>query len=482
MMRRRMICYLAIGVVALSAPLPIRAADSGAIAACKLARYFEQSGDLPSAIQAYNEALRRDPNHLVAYLDRGRIHLSQQRYAQAIADFTEAIAHDPSYIDAFLERSEAYLQSGDRERAEADFERATFLEEASRPAPKSPEPATSKPAPSPTVAPRKTTAAPPHEPRVDASHPAETVASEKPSSRKRANDSSSTTAEHEAILAPHRPAPDTYSGKFQPLTQPVHETPRPDAAVSSAPAQQPDSTKTVSRLFIASSTEATDQSTTALPVERPSTGVVSHDRQAPAPVSQSFAAAPSTVQERAPVEPARIQPTQAMPKRIAPMQQQAAPAEPIRPAPAPEIVKIGPAPLERSPVDRVAVEPAPLEPRRAEPARAEPVRSTPVASKREPQSAPTVATTLAREATDSSAAPIRFTTPSTAEKSPPTAETSQPKAAASPLATRPSQLAPAQPPVVEKPRPAVGSFAREASPSKPASAPLVNPAAQPASS
>ncbi len=54
-----------------------------------------REGDLDSAIQAFTEAIRHDPNNARIYRRRGNAYGNKGEYDQAICDHTEAIRLDP---------------------------------------------------------------------------------------------------------------------------------------------------------------------------------------------------------------------------------------------------------------------------------------------------------------------------------------------------------------------------------------------------
>ncbi len=95
---------------------------------CKLGQTYLGRGDLIAAKHSANEALRLDPNcqltHALlddiklAYYNRSREHLDNQRYDEAIDAFTETINKYPDFIDAHCGLAQAYLGQGDLIAAE----------------------------------------------------------------------------------------------------------------------------------------------------------------------------------------------------------------------------------------------------------------------------------------------------------------------------------------------------------------------------
>lgn len=121
-----------------------------------------QKGEIDRAIEAFNEAVRLDPdnayayaNRGIAYLDedeplaavrdltralqlepaiaasvrvqRGSGYLAQGSYREAVADFSEAIRLNPKDADAYQGRAEAFRKLGERARAAEDARRAREL-------------------------------------------------------------------------------------------------------------------------------------------------------------------------------------------------------------------------------------------------------------------------------------------------------------------------------------------------------------------
>jgi lipoprotein NlpI len=84
--------------------------------------------EFDDAILDYDDALKRDPTHAVAFYDRGTAHRMKQDHDKAIADYSRAIALNPRYEDAFVNRGVAYAAKGDLDRAIADYTTALMLD------------------------------------------------------------------------------------------------------------------------------------------------------------------------------------------------------------------------------------------------------------------------------------------------------------------------------------------------------------------
>jgi tetratricopeptide (TPR) repeat protein len=79
------------------------------------------------AIADYDEALRLDPSHVHALLNRGAVNTRMRRYDRAVADFTSAIGLDPTAPAAFYGRALALRYLGQYERAVTDYRKALTL-------------------------------------------------------------------------------------------------------------------------------------------------------------------------------------------------------------------------------------------------------------------------------------------------------------------------------------------------------------------
>jgi tetratricopeptide (TPR) repeat protein len=84
-------------------------------------------GDQAGAIADYTEALRLDPQYVRAYNNRGKARRAQGDQAGAIADYTEAIRLDPQGADAYCNRGNARRAQGDLAGAIADYEQYLAL-------------------------------------------------------------------------------------------------------------------------------------------------------------------------------------------------------------------------------------------------------------------------------------------------------------------------------------------------------------------
>lgn len=92
--------------------------------------YMEQEA-WEDAVNAFNQAIDRNPSLWTAYLYRGEVFLQVDDYDAALADFEAVIEGegDPSFQSiAYSGRGRVYMLRGDSDRALADLNRAVFLD------------------------------------------------------------------------------------------------------------------------------------------------------------------------------------------------------------------------------------------------------------------------------------------------------------------------------------------------------------------
>ncbi len=82
---------------------------------------MKKEDDLASAISDFDEAIRRDPEWVLAYFMRATAHSQQQSYQEALSDFGTALRIDPSLIDAYYGRAFVASKLGKDEQSVADW-------------------------------------------------------------------------------------------------------------------------------------------------------------------------------------------------------------------------------------------------------------------------------------------------------------------------------------------------------------------------
>jgi tetratricopeptide (TPR) repeat protein len=96
----------------------------------RLGRYYEGQARFELAINAYRDAIRRDPLMVEAYTALGTSLAAQQRYDDAIRQFEAAIVLAPNTAHLHNNLGYAYLLSGQTERAVRALEEAQRLDPA----------------------------------------------------------------------------------------------------------------------------------------------------------------------------------------------------------------------------------------------------------------------------------------------------------------------------------------------------------------
>ena len=84
-------------------------------------------GDGRKSIEHYDKAIERNPGLLMAYNNRGTVHMARGDHRSGIADFSHVIAANPTDAGAYSNRGLAYGSLGDHTRAMQDWDRATRL-------------------------------------------------------------------------------------------------------------------------------------------------------------------------------------------------------------------------------------------------------------------------------------------------------------------------------------------------------------------
>jgi tetratricopeptide (TPR) repeat protein len=108
---------------------PVLAVD-GAEGMYRLGRYYEGQARFEQAINAYREAIRRDPLMVEAYTALGTSLAAQQRYDEAIRQFQAAVVLESHAAHLHNNLGYAYLLSGQTEQAVKALEEAQRLDPA----------------------------------------------------------------------------------------------------------------------------------------------------------------------------------------------------------------------------------------------------------------------------------------------------------------------------------------------------------------
>ncbi len=79
------------------------------------------------AIKDYKQAIKKDPENINAYINRGNAYFAKQSYKKAISDYTRAIKIDPEFSLAYINRGIAYFADNSFSNAIKDFSKAIEL-------------------------------------------------------------------------------------------------------------------------------------------------------------------------------------------------------------------------------------------------------------------------------------------------------------------------------------------------------------------
>ena len=86
------------------------------------------SGGYDRAIELFTQVLKRDGDHLNAFLQRGFCHSLQRNYSAAVHDFTAVIQRKPDHLWAYTSRGSAYNKLGKPDLAMRDFDTVIGLD------------------------------------------------------------------------------------------------------------------------------------------------------------------------------------------------------------------------------------------------------------------------------------------------------------------------------------------------------------------
>jgi len=85
------------------------------------------SGNYAMACKFFDEVLKKDENHVNAYLQRGFCNTLSKNYKAAVEDFTAVIQRNPKHLWAYTSRGSAYNKLGDYNLAMDDFNKVLDL-------------------------------------------------------------------------------------------------------------------------------------------------------------------------------------------------------------------------------------------------------------------------------------------------------------------------------------------------------------------
>ncbi len=104
---------------------------SGKVSGGELARTFyyrgnahRRLGNIDSATEDLNQAVRFDPTFKRTYIDRGIIYSKAGEYARAIEEYDKALRIDPKFPKAYYNRGNVYWRLDQFDRAIANYDKA----------------------------------------------------------------------------------------------------------------------------------------------------------------------------------------------------------------------------------------------------------------------------------------------------------------------------------------------------------------------
>ena len=90
--------------------------------------YYVNIGNQSKALSYFNQIIARDYNYLNAYIEKGKIQLSQGQTTAALKTFTLANTISPSFPDAFYWIGKSQELLGKKDEARANYEKAYALD------------------------------------------------------------------------------------------------------------------------------------------------------------------------------------------------------------------------------------------------------------------------------------------------------------------------------------------------------------------
>lgn len=90
--------------------------------------YYENTSNIPLALQYLNEAIQHDYYFLDAYMEKGQILYNQKKYDAALKTFQLASTVSPTFADAYYWTGKSQEAIGDKTNAKLNYQRAYGLD------------------------------------------------------------------------------------------------------------------------------------------------------------------------------------------------------------------------------------------------------------------------------------------------------------------------------------------------------------------
>ncbi len=92
-----------------------------------LANIYTNEKEYALAIENYSAAIQLDPQHALAYNNRGVVNSTQKNYAEAVKDFNKAIEIDPTLLDPYYNQAVCYFLLNNTDAALASYNQVIHL-------------------------------------------------------------------------------------------------------------------------------------------------------------------------------------------------------------------------------------------------------------------------------------------------------------------------------------------------------------------
>ena len=90
--------------------------------------YYENTGNIPAALQYLEEAIQHDYYFIDAYMEKGQILYNQKKYEAALKTFRLAVTVSPTFADAYYWMGKCQEAMGDKTNAKLNYQWAYGLD------------------------------------------------------------------------------------------------------------------------------------------------------------------------------------------------------------------------------------------------------------------------------------------------------------------------------------------------------------------
>jgi tetratricopeptide (TPR) repeat protein len=89
--------------------------------------FFVESGDDQAGLNDYNTAIKLNPRNSITYDNRGLLKMKIGDIKGALSDYNLAIKFDPNYAASYANRSQIHISNGDIHKATNDLKKAAAI-------------------------------------------------------------------------------------------------------------------------------------------------------------------------------------------------------------------------------------------------------------------------------------------------------------------------------------------------------------------